>query len=225
VAGIAERVAALIPAAGEGLRLGRGPKALVTLAGETLLSRAVRAFAGCVDEILVAVSPTMLAGLEPPTGVCLVLGGATRQASVYNLLRATDTEIVLVHDAARPFLGRRVIEDVIAAVKMHGAASVVTAVADTLIEAETGRAVERGTLRAVQTPQGFRRDLLLAAHDHALRSRHAATDDAGLVRELGHEVALVAGSSWLMKVTSNADLELAEALAAVWDAPHRNTPC
>jgi 2-C-methyl-D-erythritol 4-phosphate cytidylyltransferase len=225
VAGIAERVAALIPAAGEGLRLGRGPKALVTLAGETLLSRAVRAFAGCVDETLVAVSPAMMVGLEPPAGVRLLLGGATRQASVYNLLRATDAEIVLVHDAARPFLDRRVIGDVIASVKVHGAASVVTAVADTLIEAETGRAVDRGALRAVQTPQGFRRELVLAAHEHALRSRHAAPADAGLVRALGYEVALVAGSSWLMKVTSAADLELAEALAAVWDAPHRDTPC
>ena len=218
MAGVADKVAALIPAAGEGLRLGRGPKALVTVAGETLLSRAVRAFAGCVDEVVVAVSPTMLTCLEPREGARLVLGGATRQTSVYNLLRATDAEVVLVHDAARPFLSRRVIGDVIAAVEMHGSASVVTAVADTLIEAETGRVVDRGTLRAVQTPQGFRRDLLLAAHEHALRSRHAATDDAGLVRELGHEVALVEGSSWLMKVTSTADLELAEALAAVWDA-------
>lgn len=212
------KVAALIPAAGEGLRLGRGPKALVTLAGETLLSRAVRAFAGGVDETLVAVSPTMLPCLRPPEGARLVLGGGTRQTSVYNLLRATDAEIVLVHDAARPFLGRRVIEDVIAAVKAYGAASVVTAVADTLIEAETGRVVDRETLRAVQTPQGFRRNLLLAAHDQALRSRHAATDDAGLVRALGHEVALVEGGSWLMKLTTAADLELAEALAAVWDA-------
>jgi len=128
------KVAALIPAAGEGLRLGRGPKALVTLAGETLLSRAVRAFAGCADETLVAVSRGMMAGLEAPEGARLVRGGETRQASVYNLLRATDADIVLIHDAARPFLGRRVIADVIAAVKTHGAASVVTTVADTLLE-------------------------------------------------------------------------------------------
>lgn len=210
-------IAALIPAAGEGLRLGRGPKALVEVAGETLLSRAVRAFAGCVDETLVAVSPAMMAGLEPPIGVRLVLGADTRQGSVYNLLRATDAGLVLVHDAARPFLGRRVIAEVVAAAERHGAASVVTAVADTLIEAETGRVVDRNALRAVQTPQGFRRELLLAAHERAMRSRHAATDDAGLVRALGYPVALVAGSSWLMKVTSSADLELAEALAAVWD--------
>ena len=218
------KVAALIPAAGEGLRLGRGPKALVTVAGETLLSRAVRAFSGVTDEVIVAVSPTMQAVVQagvqgsPKSSVRFVPGGPTRQESVYNLLEATDADIVLIHDAARPFLSRKVIGAVVRAVKTHGAASTVSAVADTLIEAQTGRVVDRQTLRAVQTPQGFRRELILAAHDHALRSGHAATDDAALVRALGHKVALVEGSSWLMKVTVQADLELAEALATVWDA-------
>ena len=147
-----------------------------------------------------------------------------REASTI-LLRETDADIVLIHDAARPFLSRRVIADVIAAVETYDAASVVTTVADTLIEAESGRVIDRGTLRAVQTPQGFRRELILAAHEQARRSGYTATDDADLVRGLGHEVALVEGSSWLMKVTTQADLELAEALAAVWDAPHRDTPC
>ena len=124
------------------------------MAGETLLSRAVGAFTGLVDEVVVAVSPAMQRGLELPNARS-VLGGATRQESVYNLLRATDADIVLIHDAARPFLGRRVIEDVITAVKVHGAVSVVTTVADTLIEAKTGHVIDRQKLRAVQTPQGF----------------------------------------------------------------------
>ncbi len=219
------KVAALIPAAGEGLRLGRGPKALVTVAGETLLSRAVRAFLGLTDEVVVAVSPAMQLAMQPVvqgglelSAVRFVPGGPTRQESVYNLLQATTADIVLIHDAARPFLSREVIGAVIAAVKAHGAASTVSAVADTLIETQTGRVVDRQTLRAVQTPQGFRRELILAAHDYALRSGYAATDDAALVRALGHDVALVEGSSWLLKVTTQADLELAEALATVWDA-------
>ncbi len=212
------KVAALIPAAGEGLRLGCGPKALVTVAGETLLNRAVRAFVGLTDEVVVAVSPTMQRGLEPFPNARLILGGPTRQESVYNLLGATDADLVLIHDAARPFLGRRVIEDVITAVSVQGAVSVVTTVADTLIEAKTGHVIDRQELRAVQTPQGFRRELILAAHEHALRSANEATDDAALVRAFGHKVTLVEGSSWLMKVTTKADLELAEALATVWDA-------
>ena len=214
------KIAALIPAAGDGLRLGRGPKALVMVAGETLLSRAVRAFSGLTKEIIVAVSPAMQetwGGLEPST-VRFVPGGPTRQESVYNLLGATDADLVLIHDAARPFLSREVIGAVVTAVKTHGAASTVAAVADTLIETQTGRIVDRQTLRAVQTPQGFHRKLILAAHEHALRFGYAATDDAALVRALGHEVALVEGNSWLLKVTTRADLELAEALATVWDA-------
>ena len=216
------KVAALIPAAGAGLRLGRGPKALVTVAGKTLLSRAVRAFSGLVDEIIVAVTPAMQPVVQRKlvelSGVRFVLGGPTRQESVHSLLRATDADIVLIHDAARPFLSREVVRAVVTAVKTYGAASTVAAVADTLIEAETGRVIDRQKLRAVQTPQGFRRELILAAHDHALRSGHAATDDAALVRAFGHNVELVTGSSWLLKVTTQADLELAEALATVWDA-------
>ena len=83
------KIAALIPAAGDGLRLGRGPKALVTVAGETLLSRAVRAFSGLTKEIIVAVSPAMQetwGGLEPLRLCAFVPGGPTRQESVYNLL-------------------------------------------------------------------------------------------------------------------------------------------
>lgn len=214
------KVAALIPAAGEGTRLGRGPKALVAVAGETLLKRAIKAFVGSADETLVAVPPSFSgeAGLELPAGVRLVPGGDTRQKSVYNLLRATDADIVLIHDAARPFLARTVIEHVVAAVRAHGAASVVTHVADTLIEADSGRTVDRRLLRAVQTPQGFRREVVLSAHERALQGGYAATDDADLVRAMGYGVALVEGSSWLMKVTTPADLELAEALATVWDA-------
>ena len=212
------KVAALIPAAGVGLRLGRGPKAVVNVAGETLLSRSVRAFAGLVDETLVAVPGSVEGELELPEHVRPVPGGDTRQKSVYNLLRATDADLVLIHDAARPFLSRAVVEHVIAAVQAHGAASVVAQVADTLIETDSGRTVDRRTLRAVQTPQGFRRSLIVSAHERALQHGYAATDDADLVRAMGHPVALVEGSSWLLKVTTPADLELAEALASVWDA-------
>jgi 2-C-methyl-D-erythritol 4-phosphate cytidylyltransferase len=214
------RIAALIPAAGSGLRLGQGPKAWVALAGESLLSRAVAAFEAQVDEVWVGVAPALKARAEAELGgrARVVCGGATRQESVYNLLRAVQAEVVLVHDAARPFLEAAVIARVVAAVTAHGAASVVTAVADSLIEVDSGRVVDRTPLRAVQTPQGFRRELLLAAHERARERAMEATDDAALVRALGHPVALVEGSSWLFKITTPADLELAQALAPVWDA-------
>ena len=213
------RVAALVPAAGEGARLGRGPKALVELCGKSLLERAVEALEGHVDEVVVAVAEPMRDAVEARVNgrVKLVAGGATRQASVLNLLEATDADLVLIHDAARPFLSPDIIKAVIAETERAGAASVVTTVVDTLIEADTGNPVDRRRLRAVQTPQGFRRTLLLEAHRHALSQKIEVTDDAGLVRLLGHPVALVEGSGWLMKVTTPADLELARALAVTWD--------
>lgn len=213
-------VAALIPAAGEGIRLRRGPKALVDLAGKSLLRRAAEAFGAHVGEVWVALAPNMepRATLELGTEVRFVRGGATRQESVYNLLVACDADVVLIHDAARPFLPASVVAAVKEAIQTHGAASVVTDVADTLIDAASGKAVDRQRLRSVQTPQGFERTLILRAHRRALELGYAATDDAGLVRCLGHPVALVAGSSWLFKVTTPADLELATVLAAHWDA-------
>ncbi|MBS3933252.1 MAG: 2-C-methyl-D-erythritol 4-phosphate cytidylyltransferase [Truepera sp.] len=212
-------IAALIPAAGDGMRLGQGPKALLEVAGKTLLERAVAAFLGQVAEVVVAVSASMipratrlLAGQAR-----LIEGGATRQQSVMNLLMATDAELVLIHDAARPFLSRDVVTRVIGAVEAYGAASAVMPVADTLIEAASGRALDRSLLRAVQTPQGFRRTLILEAHRQALAAGVVATDDAGLVRWLGQPVALVAGSPWLMKITTPDDLVMAQALAEAWD--------
>ena len=216
------KIAALIPAAGTGARLGRGHKALVEVRGRSLLGRSVRAFEGHVDEVVVAVSPDMCEEVNRQLGekVKLILGGETRQASVHNLLAATDADIVLIHDAARPFLGAQVIQAVVREVENVGAASVTMRVADTLIRAETGAGVDRQDLRAVQTPQGFKREVIVRAHQNAVEQSIAATDDAGLVRLIAHPVALVEGSQWLMKVTTPADLEIAEALAAVWDRQH-----
>lgn len=214
------KVAALVPAAGRGERLGCGPKALIEVGGKTLLERAVAAFEGRVDEIVVAVSPEMQSQVEAlRVGKAkVVLGGETRQASVWALLQACEAELVLIHDAARPFLAAEVLERVKEAAGERGAATAVLPVSDTLIEADSGRTVARERLRAVQTPQGFRLELIVRAHERARQAGAQATDDAGLVRALGHEVVLVAGSPWLFKLTTPQDLELARALAEAWDA-------
>ncbi|MEM6429852.1 MAG: 2-C-methyl-D-erythritol 4-phosphate cytidylyltransferase [Deinococcota bacterium] len=215
-------MAALIPAAGSGQRLGQGPKAFVEVGGRTLLERAVTNFTQHVDEIVVAVPSELHREAKHllPDDVIIITGGATRQETVYQLLQACTAEVVLVHDAARPFLAADVIERMKVAVLEHHAASVVTSVADSLIEAATGQTHDRSKLRAVQTPQGFRRDLILRAHDAANASGAHVTDDASLVRALGEPVALVEGSSWLLKVTDPSQLELARALAPHWDAQH-----
>jgi 2-C-methyl-D-erythritol 4-phosphate cytidylyltransferase len=214
------RVTALIPAAGSGERLGMGPKAFVQLAGKTLLERAISSFAS-VDEVIVALPEAHL-DVELPARVRRVLGGSTRQESVKNLLEAATNEIVLIHDAARPFLSAEIIQAVIDAALEVGAATTALLAADTLVlEGKSkiwGSLLDRSKIHAIQTPQGFQRDLLLEAHERARLEGFAATDDAGLIARLGLPVALVPGDPRLFKVTRPGDYALAEAFAAVWDA-------
>lgn len=205
------RTAALVAAAGSGTRLGRGPKALVELNGRTLLDLALTALAPHVDELVVAVPADRPTDWPERRGVAYVAGGATRQESVRAMLAATGAEYVLVHDVARPFLTPEVIGRVLTATRTHGAATAVQKMADTVITV-SGTELDRTDLRAVQTPQGFRRELLVAAHASAAETGVLATDDAGLVRRLGHKVETVEGSPLLLKLTTQEDLLIAEAL-------------
>jgi 2-C-methyl-D-erythritol 4-phosphate cytidylyltransferase len=209
---VSAEFAALLAAAGSGTRLGRGPKALLEVGGRTLLDIALEALAPFVDEVVVAVPPGALAAWPRRAGVRYVEGGSTRQESVRHLVAAASARYVLVHDVARPFLPADVVTRVMAAVREHGAATAALAVADTVVT-EAGDELDRSQLRAVQTPQGFERELLLVAHEEAAAAGAAATDDAALVRRLGRRVALVEGSPLLMKVTRPEDLVVAEALA------------
>ena len=223
---MAESVAALVPAAGAGARLGLGPKAFVRVGGRPLLAWAVAALAPCVDELVVAAPAEALDGARGialaeagPVPVRVIVGGATRQATVERLARATEAELVLVHDAARPFLDAATVHACVASARAHGACSVGRPVADTLVRTRGGAPVDRSQLTAGQTPQGFRRALLVRAHAAASERGGAdATDDAGLVRLLGVDVAWVDGGAHLFKVTGPDDLALAEAWAAARSA-------
>jgi 2-C-methyl-D-erythritol 4-phosphate cytidylyltransferase len=214
------QVSALIPAAGFGERLGMGPKAFVKLAGKSLLERAISSFA-TVDEVVVALPESHL-NIELPANVRCVPGGETRQQSVRNLLEAASHGIVLIHDAARPFLSAKTIQAVIDAVLEVGAATTALPAADTLVFEKAskmwGSLLDRSSIHAIQTPQGFKRELLLEAHERARLEGVAATDDAGLIARLGLPVALVPGDPRLFKVTRPGDYALAEAFARVWDA-------
>ena len=213
-------IGAVIAAGGRGERFGAAvPKALVLLAGEPLVVHAWRALCeGGVAEVVVAAPedqvPT-IAELLPKAHV--VAGGVTRAASVRRALDglSEDVDVVLVHDAARalapPALVRRVADAV-----ATGADAVVpvVAVADTVKEVDEGgrvvRTLDRSALRAVQTPQGFRRDVLLRAHEAA--GDVDFSDDAGLVERLGVDVMTVLGSPDALKVTTRSDLLVAESL-------------
>ncbi|MDE0528375.1 MAG: 2-C-methyl-D-erythritol 4-phosphate cytidylyltransferase [Truepera sp.] len=205
---------ALIPAAGKGQRLGRGPKAFVRLGARTLIQHVVDAFRPHAAEILVAVPGDQLeeaAALLP--GVQVLAGENTRQGTVATLLSQAHNDIVLIHDAARPFLSGNVIQRTTEAATERGAATAAVPIFDTVIDIERNQTINRSRFRAVQTPQGFHRDLLLRAHRQASDHGYRATDDADLVRALGLPVALVEGNPLLFKVTTPEDLLLARALA------------
>ena len=214
-------VGVLLPAAGRGERLGPGaPKALRDLAGEPLLVHAVRGLraAPSVGPVVVAATASdvgVVASLLAAYDVRVVAGGAERQQSVALALAALpdDVDLVLVHDAARALTPPSLVEAVVAALRAGAGAVVpVVPVADTVKQVDGDlvlRTVDRGSLRAAQTPQGFRRDVLVRAHADV---GHSVTDDAGLVEALGLPVVTVPGSPEAFKVTRPLDLLLAEAL-------------
>jgi len=223
------RTAAIVPAAGRGERLGPGgPKALRLLGGVPLLVHAVRALvqARSVDVVVVAAPPGdvvavrgLLDDYDLPKEVEVVAGGETRQESVRLALvsLSEDVDVVLVHDAARPLVPPELVDAVAQAVRA-GAQAVVPALplSDTVKQVdENGNVVttlDRSTLRAAQTPQGFRRSALersYVAADGAI-----ATDDAGLAELAGVAVTTIRGSAEALKVTHPLDLQFAEALLA-----------
>ena len=213
-------VVALIVAAGAGLRAGGDlPKQFVSIAGRPMLVHACAAFARHpgIDRVMVVVAAgdcDRAAMLLGPT-VTIVAGGATRRESVARGLAAVSAAhatVVLVHDAARPFVPAAVIDRILAALEQHGGAIPVLAAADTLArgDATLGDVVPRAGIVRVQTPQGFRVDRLLAAHA-AWPVDEEATDDAQMVRRLGGTVALVQGDPMLEKVTYPEDFAAAEA--------------
>ena len=216
------RIAAIVPAAGRGERLGQQvPKALVPIGGLPLLAHAVAALlrAG-VEAVVVAAPPDAIDDVRRVVPRAIVVpGGADRSESVRRALDAipSDIDAVLVHDAARPFTPDDLVQRVMAALHA-GAAAVIPVVdlADTVkridgygVVAET---IDRSTLRAVQTPQGFRRDVLVAAH--AAGASATVTDDAALVEASGVAVQTVAGDERAFKVTTPWDLTVA---ATLWE--------
>ncbi|WP_406421222.1 2-C-methyl-D-erythritol 4-phosphate cytidylyltransferase [Streptomyces sp. NBC_00873] len=232
------RTAAVIPAAGRGVRLGPGaPKALRALSGTPMLIHAVRAMAASRSvSLVVVVAPPDGApevknlldehALPERTDYLVVPGGDTRQESVSLGLAALPEDIsaVLVHDAARPLVPVDTVDAVIEAVR-DGAPAVVPALplADTVKEVEPGVPGDpepvlgtpvRARLRAVQTPQGFDRDTLVRAHETVAVDGEGATDDAGMVEQLGAPVVVVPGHEEAFKVTRPLDLVLAEAVLA-----------
>ena len=209
---------AIVVAAGSGARFGAA-KQFARLGGVTVLDRAVRAASECANGVVVVLAPD--AQWDPPTGVDVVAGGATRSDSVRAGLERVpiDAEVVLVHDAARPLASRALFAAVIGAVRAGADAAIpALPIVDTVKRVDGEHVVEtvrRDDLVVVQTPQAFRADALRKAHAAA----DVSTDDAALVEVAGGTVVIVPGEPRNLKLTVTADLELAQALLDTGGAP------
>jgi 2-C-methyl-D-erythritol 4-phosphate cytidylyltransferase len=233
------KVIVIIPAAGLGTRMaplrsssGKKSKQFTELGGTPILIHTLRKFAAmpAVSEIWIALRPGEIrefrSRLETGAkdilqkGVHFVEGGEHRQQSVANALRevsAADDDIILVHDAVRPFVTPEIIQEVIAAAQKYGGAIAGMPAVDTVKQVDrtsegalVTATVPRERVVMAQTPQGFRYDVLKKAFDEAAADEFMGTDEASLVERSGKEVAVVMGSPRNIKITTPADMELAE---------------
>ena len=236
------KVVAIIPAAGLGTRMASAlggkskkqgaSKQFTELAGTPILVHTLRRFSAIpeIAEIYVVLRANEMDGFQerlrtsaqdlPSSKIRAVEGGEHRQQSVGNAIArisAAPDDIVLVHDAVRPFVTEAIIQEVIRAAQKYGAAIAGMPAVDTVKQVERTSdgalitaTVPRERVVMAQTPQGFRYDILKKAFDEATADGFLGTDEASLVERSGHKVAVVMGSPRNIKITTPADLELAE---------------
>lgn len=234
------KVSVIIPAAGLGTRMSavsrakskKPSKQFAELKGIPMLIRTLRVFAAHprIDEIVIVLREDEIQGFQSrlekegrdilKKSIRLVAGGEHRQESVangLNSLRAGSDDIVLVHDAVRPFVDAALIDEVIAAAEKYGAAIVGLPAVDTIKQVERTAdgalitaTIPRERVVMAQTPQGFRYSVIKKAFDDAASDGFLGTDEASLVERARHPVAVVMGSTRNIKITTPADLELAE---------------
>lgn len=208
-------ITAIIPAAGESRRMQTNiNKQFLRIAGQPVLTRTLLSLRGFVDEYIIVCRPGEEKQCQEAVSAVLedyklLPGGATRQDSVYAGLTQARGDYVLIHDGSRPLASPDLIRRVIAAAKVHGAAIPALPVTDTIKEVSGGMVqatLDRTLLHAVQTPQVFRRELLLSAYEQAGKGRQQATDDAFLVETQGQPIKVVPGEAANLKITHPQDI-------------------
>jgi len=222
-------VSAIIVAAGKGIRMkGTMRKQYMDLSGRPVLAHSIMAFDSCslVKEIFLIVPKEdveycqnkILSLLDLNIQINLVCGGAKRQDSVYNGLKAItkNTDIVVIHDGVRPFIQPEDLKECILISKKYGACILGIPASDTLKRVDKLDIIEttlpRENIWLAQTPQAFRFDLILKAHETARQDGHIGTDDASLVERLGEDVKIINGGRFNIKITQKEDLAIAKAM-------------
>lgn len=209
---------------------GSVPKQFLALGGQPLILHSLRVLqtSSIIEEVILAVPQNemdyclreIVAKHRFTKVTKVVPGGHERQDSVRHALEAVhdDADVVLVHDAVRPFLTEHMVEEVVKAARAKGAAIIAVPMKDTVKQVGADhvieRTIDRQSLWLAQTPQAFRRDWLLAAHRKAHAEGVRATDDAYLIEWAGHTVCVVEGSGENIKVTRSEDLVIGEAILA-----------
>lgn len=217
----------IIPSGGSGKRMGAGiPKQYMEMRGIPIIIRTLKTFDayGLADGFVIALNPDWRDFLEKSISDSQIIapcffvdGGRERQDSIYNALQTSyvrDSSIVLVHDAVRPFVSQKLIKNVIQAANEFGAALPGLTPKDTIKQINDdgfiSDTINRDFLKAVQTPQGFRTEILLKAYENAYLNNLTGTDDASLVEALNIPVKIVPGDEYNIKITTKFDLDIAE---------------
>lgn len=228
-------VTAIILAAGIGKRMNIDiPKQYIVLSNETILKRTITNVlkTNYIDECILVIRKEDIKKAKEiiqditrnniknnDFKIKYVIGGKERQDSAYNGIKAVsdNTDIILVHDGVRPFIKKEIIEDAIKSVEITGSVATAVKVKDTIkYTKDGGKIVEstpkRENLRAIQTPQVFKKDILKKAYDIAYNEKYYSTDDASLVEYAGGDVYLIEGDYSNIKITTKEDLILANAI-------------
>lgn len=223
-------VAAVIVAAGRGSRMGSDiPKQYMTVAGKTIIDTTLYKFekSSVVDEIILVVNKDDIDYVKPSIACNyskvseVVTGGSTRTRSVYEGIKAArdDCGLLIVHDGVRPFISYNLISTVVENANTYGACIPVMDVVDSIKQAEDGfvvKSLDRKLLKAVQTPQAFRYDLIKECYERAILECMEFTDDSSLVEHFGNRVRTVEGLSRNIKITTPLDLRIAGIIANIY---------
>lgn len=218
------KVSAVIAAGGRGTRMGAGfNKVFMKLDGAEILLHTIRTFdeSPFVDEIIAVTGTEDIEKVRELARkhkikklVCVTEGGATRRASVYNGIKQASGDIIAVHDGARCLISQKEIEDVITDCEKYGAAAVGVICKDTLKSADEdgfiSGTIDRSRTYQIQTPQVFKRDLILNAHKAAERDGFEPTDDCALIEREGGKIKITPGSYDNIKITTPEDISVAE---------------
>jgi 2-C-methyl-D-erythritol 4-phosphate cytidylyltransferase len=217
----------LIVAGGHGKRMGAEiPKQLLELNGKTIIEHTLAPFMSCklIDGIIISASLEIIERIEKITNslndikpVIVIEGGKERQDSVLNGINAvpSDTDIIVIHDAVRPFITADLITECIITAEKHGSVSVMRPIKETVKIVSNGvieKTLDRSKLWITQTPQAFRTEIIKKAHEKAKNDNFMGTDDCILVERIGLKVHVIEGSDKNIKITTPADLIIADSI-------------